>query len=974
MIGTTVSHYRIVRHLGAGGMGTVYQAEDTNLRRNVALKFLAPGTSLDAAAAARLLREARAASALDHPHIATVYEIGEADGQPFIAMAYYEGETLAARLTRGPLTAIETARIVAEIAGALAAAHAAGIVHRDLKPSNLMLTAGGEIKVLDFGIAKFESLETTTQLTQAGQTVGTAAYMSPEQVAGVEVDGRSDVWSLGVLAYEMLSGQRPFGGQSALAIVHAVATAAPQPLRTLRPDTPPELEQIVERALVKDREQRTIAPQEIRGLAAACLARLSAPMTAVVPARRGPRLFGVIAAALVIVAFAVTAAIWMRRAAHVRWAREQALPEVIRLAGEDDFAAAYALAQSARRYIPGDPLLEEQIRLASRTADIETEPAGAAISYRPYGREDVPWAPLGRAPLEDVVIPRGVLRLRAELAGYEAAEDIAALFFGPARIRIALERAGAAPPGMVRVASGGMPFRIFIPGLDHLPPVDLPDYWIDRHEVSNAEFKRFVDAGGYRDAQWWREPFLDGAVRLSWEEAMTRFRDATGRPGPATWELGTFPAGQGDLPVGGVSWYEAAAYAQWAGKSLPTIFHWSRVADQRTAGAVVPASNFAGKGLLPVMRAGGLNRAGVSALAGNVKEWCWNAAGGKRYILGGAWNEPVYMFTDADAQLTFARRPSFGFRCMKTVGPEGPPAATLAPVEFPSRDLRAVKPVGDAVFDAYRSLYSFDHAPLNAVVESVDDSSPDWRREKVSYAAAYGDERVIAHLFLPKNASPPYQTMLVFPGSGAISLRSSDRQLDIERYSWVMRSGRALLYPVYKSTFERHDAIASDYPNMSAAWRDHMIMWSKDVGRSVDYLHSRREIDHDRIGYLGFSWGAAMGPVFLAVEPRLSLALLIVGGFNLQAALPEADVPNFAPRVKVPTLMLNGRYDFFFPTEQAQEPMLNLLGTPPDRKRYVLFDTAHNIPRNELVRESVDWMEKYWGAVNHRQPAEPPAR
>ena len=140
-----------------------------------------------------------------------------------------------------------------------------------------------------------------------------------------------------------------------------------------------------------------------------------------------------------------------------------------------------------------------------------------------------------------------------------------------------------------------------------------------------------------------------------------------------------------------------------------------------------------------------------------------------------------------------------------------------------------------------------------------------------------------------------------------------------------------------------------------------MVMWSKDLGRSIDYLHTRPDIAKDKIGYMGYSWGAGMAPVFLAVEPRLSLALLNVGGFYLQSALPEADPVNFASRVKVPVLMLNGRFEFFFPTETSQEPMYRALGTPAEHKRWVLYDVSHNIPRNELIKEFVKWMDKYWG-------------
>ena len=262
MVGTTVAHYRIISRIGAGGMGTVYLAEDTNLNRRVALKFLQAETAGSREGAARLLREARAASALDHPHIATIYQVGDYAGQPFIAMAHYDGETLEARLARGQMSMVEVARIVAEMADALAAAHAAGIVHRDLKPSNVMLTGTGSVKVLDFGLAKIETAETITKLTGEGTTLGTAAYMSPEQAVGEDVDARSDSGRSGVVTYEMLAGRRPFEGTNALAVINAVQTATPAPVRALRPDVSRQLEEIVNRTMVRHRNRRTITAAE----------------------------------------------------------------------------------------------------------------------------------------------------------------------------------------------------------------------------------------------------------------------------------------------------------------------------------------------------------------------------------------------------------------------------------------------------------------------------------------------------------------------------------------------------------------------------------------------------------------------------------------------------------------------------------------------------------------------------------------
>jgi formylglycine-generating enzyme required for sulfatase activity/tRNA A-37 threonylcarbamoyl transferase component Bud32 len=959
MIGTTVSHYRILSHIGAGGMGTVYLAEDANLKRRVALKFLSPGTVQDPEAAARLLREARAASALDHPHIATVYEIGDHAGQPFIAMAHYEGKTLAARLAHGQLPVGEIARLLAQLADALDAAHTAGIIHRDLKPSNLMLTTTGHLKVLDFGLAKIETGETATQLTAAGNTVGTAAYMSPEQATGEPVDARSDLWSLGVVAYEMLAGRPPFIGTSALAIIHAVLTATPPPVRTLRPDLPPELEHIVDRTLVRDRDRRTLNAGEVRDLAAGCHARLSSGQSAAVARSRVPRRKWIVAAVLACAVAAGGVAWRMERNAKVRWAQHQALPEIIKLAGADQFDDAYRLAQQAQPYIADDPLLAEQLRAISRRAIIGTDPPGAEVFYRPYGRRNDPWRPLGTSPI-DTRVPRGVLHFKATMTGRQTAEDVGpGQFDREANIHLMLVAASQAPPGMVRIATGNRMSRLRIPGLEHVPAVRLSAYWIDRHEVTNRAFRRFMDDNGYRRPELWREPFLKDGQELTFAAAMQHFRDTTGRPGPATWEMGAYIAGTDDHPVTGVSWYEAAAYANWAGKSLPTLYHWSRAADPYLSADVVPVSNFSGKSLLPAGAAGGITRGGTVDMAGNVKEWCLTAAGTRRYIAGGAWNEPTYTFNSPDAQSPFAREATHGFRCIKVDRPDDLSAGLTANIDLPSRDLRKAKPVSERAVEEWRRLlYTYDRADLHAQVEAVDDSSREWRIEKVSYTAAYGGERIPAYLFLPKNAKPPYQVMVSW-GSVGLYERSSSTTTDFDRYTFIVRSGRALLYPIYKSMFERADGLKDDIPNTTTVWRDHVIMWSKDMRRSIDYLESRADIAKGRIGHIALSTDRT--PLTLAVEPRISLGVIYCGGFDRRESLPEVDPVNFAPRVRVPVLMLNGRYDYFYPTASSQEPMFNLLGTPAEHKRRVVYESSHMIPRNETIKEVVNWMEKYWG-------------
>jgi len=669
---------------------------------------------------------------------------------------------------------------------------------------------------------------------------------------------------------------------------------------------------------------------------------------------------------LILILLAVTCIRYLHRQAKTRWAREEALPQIEYLIKDNNFSAAFPLVTRARRYIADDPEFKEWASYATAKVTILSEPSGAEVYIKEYGHPDNEWEFLGETPIDSIELPNvSFYQMRFEKAGYETVLAVAATSYDT--LFRTLFKANTVPPGMVYVEG-------YWDEVKDLFLSDQQGFFMDRFEVTNRKYKEFVDQGGYSNPQFWNHEFLKDGVTISREEAMAVFTDKTGRAGPSTWEASDYPDGLDDYPVSGVSWYEAAAYAKWAGKELPTGGHWDSGAGlylpqfERNFGSkLIPNSNFNGKGPEPVGKCPGINIFGAFDLAGNVREWCWNSTGNLKIISGAAWNDADYLYYYWHQLPPFDRSPENGFRCVKYIDPQSIPSTAFRQIDFPiTRDYSKEDPVSDQVFDIYRNQFLYDSIDLEAVVEEKDESHEDWTLERITFNAAYNKERVIALLYLPVNAAPPYQIMIYFPGISAIweeeVINSNYTEFLID---YIVKSGRVIMVPVYKGTWERNDGLTARMSdaNTSHEYKDWLIKWVKDFSRSIDYLESRSDMDTSKIGFIGWSWGGEVGGIIPAVENRLKVTVLYVGGFTGNTN-PEVNIVNYLPRINIPFLMLNGRYDYYRPYEKNLKPFYNLLGTPTEDKYLLLYETGHFVPKHELIKETLTFLDQYLGTVN----------
>jgi formylglycine-generating enzyme required for sulfatase activity/tRNA A-37 threonylcarbamoyl transferase component Bud32 len=984
--GTRLGRYEVRSRLGAGGMGEVYVAFDHDLQREVAIKVLRDGTGDSSDRVRRFMQEARVASALHHPNVAHVYEFGTQDSLRFIAMEIIDGETLRDRLSRGPLSIHDALDLGSQIAAALAAAHKQNIVHRDVKPENVMITSDGYAKVLDFGLAKLREAraqdDETILKTASGVALGTLRYMAPEQLSGGEVTPASDVFSLGVVLYEMVCGRRPFDGPTATDTATAILTRTPQPLCRQRDDTPPKLESVISRALAKAVDDRYPSAGEMLEELKQ-LSRESTVTSPVLRARRTmPRWLMFAAPALVVVAIAVGATWVGARNKRIRTA-EQSIETAKKLLAQRRMADAYDAAVAAAAVLPHDERVRELISSTSERLSIDSDPKGAVVYLErfkgPSGRTRA-----GTTPLKIPRLARADYIATFEKPGYATLTRTipmapfyvrggAARPASPEELRVKLSEAGTVPREMVRVEGGEHRLSGWSRPTDRV--VALRDFLIDRYEVSNRDFDEFVRAGGYRKRELWKHPFVDGAKTLRFEEAMARFRDKTGLPGPRNWEGGAPPAGRENHPVTDVSWYEASAFAEWKGKALPTIYQWEKAARYPSAPIassmnlpwglvgvgvdVTERANFSGKGTMPVDSAPfGVSFWGARHMAGNVSEWCRNPKKPGFAFRGGSWNDPVYAFGMTGGYPPFFSNGTLGFRCVKepSGGADDQGAFALGETNF----VPEYRAVGDREFAEIRKRYEYAKTPLRArIVQTVD--APGWTRETIAYDVA--GTTVTAYLYLPKGFRRPLEVIHFAPaGDVDDGFRTLPASMETQLPPFI-RGGRAAFAVVLEGYVGRPRPPGSEQPDTrSADYVDFVVKRTTELRRGLDYIETRKDLDSSRIAFMGPSAGSFTGLVVTALEDRYRSILFIGTGIRPRW-VSDADAANrinFIPRIRGPKLMLHGRYDENVALESEAMPLFRML---PEPKRLELFEGGHGPEPDIAIRKVTEWLDETLGPV-----------
>lgn len=1008
MIGKIILHYRILEELGRGGMGIVYKAEDTKLKREVAIKFLPHSFNVSEKDKEKLKTEAQIAAGLNHTNVATVYAIEEFGDDTFIVMEYVKGKELKDLIKEYPKKKIQLSEIIdyaIQITEGINAAHKKGIIHRDIKSSNIMLSDDGRIRVMDFGLAQFQS---DPLITKNGSTPGTTAYMSPEQLRGEEVDFRSDIWSLGIVLFEMLTGQLPFQGNFDQAIIYSILHEKPKSLRKINPEIPEELEQIILQCLEKDRKKRVQSAEELLSQLKAIKKNSFVPVPLKFnPSKLFPNKTGLMISIFIVGVIIILAALLPIKKIFFPIDKTKLLKQIENLVKSEKYYEASLLAESQKSVLEDDSLFKQLSLFIYDTLSVSSDPSGAKVYLLRYNPDKIHSSGerklIGETPIKDFQIVRGDYLITLEKSAEQAGTSENELSFPFQKIEyLPVKRiASSYPivkefPVIIRgikinakiIEKNKLPENmVFIPGGNHTlvsssfhpeKTITLNDFFIDKYEVSNEDYKKFISAGGYLRKEYWVHRFIKKGKEIPWQEAMKLFLDQTNLNGPRNWVNQNYPEGKGKYPVTDITWYEAAAYAEFLGKSLPTVYQWEKAARNGVPnyhstsmpwGLIYPLddisgrTNFNSNGTVPVDKFDfGISYYECYNTAGNVKEWCLNKSTDGFVYADGSYEDSNYVFGTFNSSIGFYSSPSLGFRCVKNIEEKNSDQGGMQMDLNPH--IPVYHPVSNFKFESIRKLYNYKKQSLGSAI-LYSEQNEYWTKQKISFNSPFGD-RIMGYLYLPQNAIKPYQVIVWNPHSGVSRYGYSADWAAEKLFTENIKYGRALFVIIPKGSPERKWEFGEDRPDKSSnLFRDRVIRWAIEQRIVLDYLDSRSDIDTNRIAYLSIA-NDYDGFIVPGVDNRFKCNIIIASGIyedDQKKISAEINPVNFLARYNAPTYIMHGKYDEAVYFSTSVIPAFNLL---PEPKKLEALKTTHVPPLAMRIPLINKWLDESLGFVKLR--------
>ena len=535
-----------------------------------------------------------------------------------------------------------------------------------------------------------------------------------------------------------------------------------------------------------------------------------------------------------------------------------------------------------------------------------------------------------------------------------------------------LTAASETPPGMAFVPGGA--YRLVAWSAVTTDEVELDGFFIDQCEVSNHEYQEFITSGGYHDPRFWTQPFLKDGRALSWDDAMQALKDKTRLPGPREWSEQSYPEGQAEHPVAGITWHEAMAYANFRGKTLPTIFQWEKAARNGNttpiamtmpwgiSTGIAGRANLAGRGTIPVGSLKfGMSPFGCFDMAGNVAEWCLNGTSQGYLAVGASWKSRAYEFAYYGTYPDDHHSNRIGFRCVKNLGAEGSnPSAIWLDLD---EDVPEFIPAPEAEVKTWLTQYAYDNdAPLEARVDERIETDQ-WTREKITFAGVDG-ARVIAYLYLPKHFPPPYQVIHLVPaGDVTFGYNTVPQSVENDYYASFVRSGRAIFVVVLKGYLGREWPVVRQAPAPSSPeYVAEVVGDIHDLRRGLDYLEHRHDLDMGKIAFLQVSAGGTSAGL-PAIDNRYRAVILHGAGLRTrwEKQIPkELSLVHLAPLIHVSKLLVNGLYDETTNYATNFQPLYNLLTDPKERE---IYPGGHRPDADDFVPPINAFLDQQLGLV-----------